>query len=334
MATNSSQKLNRRGVATLEFVMALPLLFVLMICILWEGHWLIGQAEVIVEARNNTWKKRFDNLADNPLSFPILPDYNLPVLYHKDADYAHEKASTKVDITPAFNAIPGPEAANFLLAGSWDSQAMPLDKPPDFVLMGKAALIGAFGNVLGLASSLDDPLGLLGMVTSAKNEGANVGNQIASDQSSVGESKSGDDSGSGSGSGGGDTSGGKTTEQAKQDAEKDLEDRKKALIKRFQEIRAKTDLGLNRVVPAGGDFEKAYEDQISAQQESDQKTQAALIENDKDRKKQLQEEAARAHRKLELARISFKRLESEAMDIVKEADALDLSPILLNGGLY
>ena len=172
MATNSSQKLNRRGVATLEFVMALPLLFVLMICILWEGHWLIGQAEVIVEARNNTWKKRFDNLADNPLSFPILPDYNLPVLYHKDADYAHEKASTKVDITPAFNAIPGPEAANFLLAGSWDSQAMPLDKPPDFVLMGKAAPIGAFGNVLGLASSLDDPLGLLGMVTSAKNEGA------------------------------------------------------------------------------------------------------------------------------------------------------------------
>ena len=91
---------------------------------------------------------------------------------------------------------------------------------------------------------------------------------------------------------------------------------------------------MNRVVPAGGDFEKAYEDQISAQQESDQKTQAALIENDKDRKKQLQEEAACAHRKLELARISFKRLESEAMDIVKEADAPDLSPILLNGGLY
>ena len=78
---------------------------------------------------------------------------------------------------------------------------------------------------------------------------------------------------------------------------------------------------MNRVSPAGGDFQQAYDDQIAAQQESAQKTQAALVETDKDRKKQLQEEAARAHRKFVLAGITYKRLESEAMDIIKEADA-------------
>src|SRR5262245_54950420 len=163
IAKRTTSEGTRRGVATLEFVMALPLLFVLMICILWEGFWLIGQAEVLVTARNDAWKKRFDNLADNPLSFPILPEHDLPVLpkYNATADYANEKASTKVDITPAFNRIPGPEASHTILAGSWDFEAMPMDTPPNLKLMGKAAVIGSFGSVLDGAASLTDPLGLI-----------------------------------------------------------------------------------------------------------------------------------------------------------------------------
>ena len=111
MRKSSLSSSNRSGIATLEFVMALPLLFVLMICILWEGFWLIGQAEVLVTSRNNAWKKRFDNAADAPLMFPVLDDPVPLGLYHANKDYVTEKASTKVDITPAFNKIPGPESS-------------------------------------------------------------------------------------------------------------------------------------------------------------------------------------------------------------------------------
>ena len=161
--------------------MALPLLFVLMICILWEGFWLIGQAEVLITARNDAWKKRFDNLADNPLSFPILPEHNLPVLpkYNTQADYANEKASTKVDVTPAFNRLPEPEASHTVLAGSWDYNAMALESPPNVTLMGKAAVIGAFGSILDVAASASDPVGLINKFASAKSEGQRVQSQTS-----------------------------------------------------------------------------------------------------------------------------------------------------------
>ena len=164
MCKSTNSPSNRSGVATLEFVMALPLLFVLMICILWEGFWLIGQAEVLVAARNDAWKKRFNNAADAPLMFPVLDDPVSLGLYHANKDYVTEKASTKVDITPAFNLIPGPESSHTILAGSWDFEAMPLNKPPDFVLMGKAAIIGGFGSVLDLVCGDIRPAGPRGEI--------------------------------------------------------------------------------------------------------------------------------------------------------------------------
>jgi hypothetical protein len=324
---------NRSGVATLEFVMALPLLFVLMICILWEGYWLIGQAEVIVTARNDTWKKRFDNLSDNPLSFPILPEHDIPILpkYVASADYAHEKASTTVDITPAFNLIPGPEAANHLLAGSWDFEAMPLNKPPDFKLMGKAGLLGAFGNVLNVASTLNDPMGLADMFANAQTESSRIQGQTNDSEKNVGKDTSpGGSGGGGGGAGGADTAGGKTPEQAQQESKEKLEARKLELIKRFRAMSARL-VGGSQVQPAGGEFQAALDVQIAAQAEKKRLFDAILVEQNEEQKKKLQEEAARAHRKLELARITYKRLEAEAQDIVREADALDIHPWVLNG---
>jgi hypothetical protein len=57
---------------------------------------------------------------------------------------------------------------------------------------------------------------------------------------------------------------------------------------------------------------------------------AARNEQDDEKKKQLQEEAARAFRKVALARITKKRLEYEVVDIAKEAEALEVDRWQLN----
>lgn len=326
---SQSRKAARHGVATLEFVMALPLLFVLMICILWEGFWLIGQAEVLITARNDAWKKRFDNLADNPLSFPILPEHDLPVLpkYNTQADYANEKASTKVDVTPAFNRLPGPEASHTILAGSWDYNAMGLETPPNVKLMGKAAVIGAFGSILDVAASASDPLGLINKFASAKSEGQRVQSQTDRDKTNVGKGGSSDGAGGG-GTGGGE--GGKTPEEAQKDAEEELRQQKIALKKRFKELGATVQFPGNQIRPVGGEWGNAQDDLIAAQQDSKIKSDLAIQATEEEDKKKKQEEAARARRKVELLQITVKRLETEANDIVREAEALDMSRFELN----
>lgn len=327
MSTTAKRTLNgaaRRGVATLEFVMALPLLFVLMICILWEGFWLVGQAEVLVTARNDAWKKRFDNLADNPLSFPIVPEHDLPVLpkYNRAADYATETASTKVDITPAFNRIPGPEASHTILAGSWDYKALALDSPPNIIPMGKAAVIGAFGSILDVASSANDPLGLIEKFASAKSTGERINSETERAKGNVG--KGGTDSGAGGGGAGGNTGDGKTPEEAQADAKEDLRKQKLALKERFKAIGAGFQFPSNKPIPVGGEWGKAQDDLIAAQGDAKLKAdQAGQATEDEDKKKK-QEEAARARRKVELLQITVKRLETEANDIVREAEALDM----------
>jgi hypothetical protein len=320
----------RSGVATLEFVMALPLLFVLMICIMWEGFWLIGQAEVIIQARNDTWKERFKNLAHNPLSFPILPEHDLPVLpkYNKTADYAKKEASMKVKISPAFDRIPGPRASHTILAGSWDSEAMPLDTPPDLKLMGKAALIGAFGSILDLASSASDPLGLIQKFTSAKGEGKRIESETEGGKGKVGEGGSADDSGAGGGGTGG-AAGGKTPEQAQKEAEDELEKQKLAVTKRFKELGGKINFQ-NAVTPVSGELDAAQDAVIEAQRESAQKSDAARNETNEENKKKLQEDAARANRKYELAKIKFERLKAECISVTQEAEGLGIDRVTLN----
>ena len=70
--------------------------------------------------------------------------------------------STTVDVTPAFNRIPGPEASHTILAGSWDYTALGLKPPPNIVPMGKAAVIGTFGS-----GSIPGPLPLSCLAVSA-----------------------------------------------------------------------------------------------------------------------------------------------------------------------
>jgi uncharacterized membrane protein YgcG len=317
---------NRSGVATLEFVMALPLLFVLTICIMWEGFWLIGQAEVLITARNDAWKKRFDNAADSPLIFPVLETVSL---YNANKDFVTKKASTKVKISPAFDLIPGPESSHTILAGSWDHKAMPMNEPPDFGLMGKAAILGGLGSVLDLAASASDPLGLVGKFTSARKDSETIdrNTKAEAEQSKNDDSSGGSGTGTGSGTGG--SSDGKTPEQAKQESKEELERQKLAAKKRFVELGGTIDYQ-DIVTPVKGELETANDAVDSAQKDSEQKSKAARDEKDDEKKKELQAEAARANRKYELAKITLERLKAECISVANEADGLGIERWELN----
>jgi hypothetical protein len=315
--------------ATLEFVMALPFLLLLIVAITWLGFTVIGQTEVLVEARNKAWQQRFKNAADNPLSFPILPEHDLPILpkYVASADYVTEKVGKTVDVSPLFKGVADPNGSHTILAGAWDYEAMPFDTPPDFKLMAKAAVFGTFGNVLDLVSSADDPLGLLGKLKDVKRTGDQNQSQTERDKAQVGKDD-GTDAGSGSDTGGaGDE---KSPEQAKAESEADLARHKQELKRRFKELGGRIDLSSDRVFAVSGKLEEAQDAITAAQQDSKNKYDAARFEQDEERKKQLQEEAARAQRKVDLLRITYKRLEAECIDIVKEAEALDISRFELN----
>lgn len=125
--------------ATLEFVMALPLILLLMVGITWLAFSVIGQAEVLVQARNDAWRERFKDLAKEPLMFPSgFGDMKNP-LYSTKKDYVAKTVSKTVNVSQVFDGVAGPSASVTVLAGSWDHRAMDLNSPPNFKLYVRAA---------------------------------------------------------------------------------------------------------------------------------------------------------------------------------------------------
>src|SRR5690348_11409707 len=129
-----------RGIATLEFAMALPFILLLMVGITWLAFSVVGQAQVLVQARNDAWRDRFKNLADNPLMFPSGFGSARNPLYKEKNDYVSKTVSKKVNVSQVFDGVAGPSASVTVLAGSWDHNAMKLDSPPSLKLYGVAAL--------------------------------------------------------------------------------------------------------------------------------------------------------------------------------------------------
>ena len=152
---------DRRGIATLEFAMALPVLLLLMVAITWLGFSVITQTEVLVQARNNAWKRRFDNPSQRPLVFPAGLVVAKNPLYSYTDDYVTEMVTKPVDVSPVFKAAPAPKASHTILAGSWDHRAMKMDSPPNFELyMGAVAnaatkdVQSKLGNLTNLVNGL------------------------------------------------------------------------------------------------------------------------------------------------------------------------------------
>jgi hypothetical protein len=149
----------RRGIATLEFAMALPFLLLLMVGITWLGYSVIGQSQVLIKAREKTWQQRFEDKAKAPLIFPSSVKAVTNSLYPGDKDYISETATQAVHVSPVFDKAPPPKASNTVLAGSWDHRAMPFTRFPDLELMAKAGASGTGGDVQSLLNLIGNPLG-------------------------------------------------------------------------------------------------------------------------------------------------------------------------------
>src|SRR5262245_37247814 len=302
--------------APLEFVMALPVLLLLMVGITWLGFSVIGQTEVLVKARNNTWKRRFDDAAKRPLYFPILLS-----LYDRKADFVSERANQTVDVSPMFSRLPGPEAGHTILAGSWDHRAMKFDKPPDLKLMAIAAAVGTFGNALDAATSLSGPLGLLQEVGEFASTGKKTKNEAENAGKSVGEG--GEDKG---GSGGGTPPAGspQTPEQGEAKSKEDQRKKKDELIKRRQALGGQIIYTLNgeQVIAVDGEM-KAVQDEIDRlERERGNLLPQIKVATDK-KKEELQAEYDRLSRQIELQDIKYERLKQEFLDVDAELKALD-----------
>jgi hypothetical protein len=302
--------------------MALPLLFVLMLCILFEGFWLIGQSEVLITARNETWKKRFDNLSGDPLLFPVLDDPVPLGLYNQANDYANEKATTNVEISPAFDAVADPEATHTVLAGSWDYRAMPFEKAPHLKRMAVAAAVGTGGELANWLSQLTNPVGL---IKEFQKFGNGVKSETDSNTSSVGIDKGGDDGDSVGGTPTVPAPDGKTPEQARQETEKQREDEIKAKKEEYRRLGGRIEMIgplAGQVTPVRGELKKTNDEILSLQADRAKKFLEMNEETDEEKKKKLQEELAQLQRKVDLTKITYERLRQEFLDVSDELDAL------------
>jgi len=308
----------RDAMAPLEFVMALPVLFLLMVAITWLGFYVIGQTEVLVEARNKTWKRRFEDASKKPLYFPILIG-----LYDAKSDFVTEKVSKRVNVSPIFDDVRSPEANHTILAGSWDHQAMGFKEPPDLKLMAIAAAVGTFGNVLDAGAALNDPLGLLKEIGEFATAGKQTERNSQSESANVGEG--GEDSGPGSGSGTVPSGQPQTPDQGEAKTKEDQRKKKKELQKRRDELGGQIIYTLQgeKVIAAGGEMKQVQDEIDRLERERNSKSLEALREQDEEKKKQLTAEADRLDRQVKLQEIKYKRLEAEFLDVDAELKALD-----------
>lgn len=105
-----------RGTATLELVLSMPVLLALIVGIVWLGSAVIAQTAVTIEARHNTWSKRHE---------PI----GTALLFLKD-DVVSDEATEEVNVSPVFAGVDPPASSHDVMAGTWDFEKLPFDKPP------------------------------------------------------------------------------------------------------------------------------------------------------------------------------------------------------------
>ncbi len=190
-ARNQKQQSSPRGgVATLEFVMSMPILLTMFALLMWLGFSVIGQSGVTVRARYKSWEEHFNDQAENPLVFPTAEGF-----YELEKDFAVGEATKKVNAAPLFSRMPDPESNMTTLAGTWDYRALPLDSAPHWKEHGIVLLNSYTGGIQSLIGQLNGSLtdfiiGAGSNLTSKLDEADNVVN------------------GGGGGSGGGGSGGG------------------------------------------------------------------------------------------------------------------------------
>jgi hypothetical protein len=105
----------------------MPFLLALAVAIVWLGRAVIGQSEVTVQARNEAWEKRYENSRGKALNFLV-------------DDVVSGDATGEVKISPLVDDIAPPESSHDVMAGTWDHESLPLERPPHWQQYASAAV--------------------------------------------------------------------------------------------------------------------------------------------------------------------------------------------------
>jgi hypothetical protein len=296
----------QQGIATLEFVMALPILLLLMVGITWLAFSVIGQAEVLVKARNDAWRERFKNLSNKPLIFPSgLGSVRNPA-YSEESEYVSKSVSKKVDVSPVFDGVAGPKASATVLAGSWDHRAMDMNKPPNLKLYAIAAANAVTKDLQSKMSQLDS------LINNVETFGASAIAQAILNSKDAADSRSSTNS---------------TGSSGNAQAEKEKEDKKKELQEQQQKLGGVVGLGppfgTGEVVPtSGGELDKTNDEITRLELDLEFKRKQPALKDEKEEKKRL-EELNKEERQLQLLKDKKQRLEAEIKDNDEELKGFD-----------
>ncbi len=141
---------SRRGVATLEFVLALPFLmfvFTGILSVTWATLW---KTHVHSEVRNKAWKKRSASAGTQPLT--------LPALANPTAGIVGAESEDRFRVYRWFGGDKTAKSKNAVMAGSWDYREVPefQGSRPHFGVLRRMASGGGLqgANVSGLRGML------------------------------------------------------------------------------------------------------------------------------------------------------------------------------------
>jgi hypothetical protein len=161
---------SRRGAASLEFALSLPILLTLFAVILSTGYLGLGRIGLAVENRNKAWKQRDQARLSRPLFFT---ETEQPIL---------AEGSKSVKILP-FSRVTRltVHSRHAVLGGSWDHHELaPCDEP--FKTVEQMAISQGVGDVAWLTDTVSSigNLGsaLLGNLQSLGSQGASAMNAI------------------------------------------------------------------------------------------------------------------------------------------------------------
>ncbi|HMO84997.1 MAG TPA: pilus assembly protein [Lacipirellulaceae bacterium] len=149
---------SRRGIATIEFVLSLPILFILFAMILTLGMRHLDQAHVQQIVRRAAWEKRSQVERSRTDSKPFA----LPVAGNALTGLAQAEAKRDLRVFPWLKGNRLSQTEGWVLAGSWDYAQVP-------EMNGGTPHLGALGRVVaGACTGAADLSGLPGLVGGLK----------------------------------------------------------------------------------------------------------------------------------------------------------------------
>jgi hypothetical protein len=135
----------RQAIATLELVMSLPILLVMLVCLVWLGYSVIGQARVNVQARHLAWQQRFQPATNSLFDF-------------SEGEHETQTATEPISVTPLLSSESGPESEQTIERGTWDHRAVKLRSAPNWQVHTDVSVAAAKAGIQGLVGDLTGPI--------------------------------------------------------------------------------------------------------------------------------------------------------------------------------